>query len=106
MTRSIVLGHVLVAIVSVAACGEPAPPVALTMTNGQGEIAGEVTTTSVILQTRLTSRGAGSTAICRARQGSPDSRSRPTLAFHPCSRPRGSMRLPWATTSSRQRSTV
>ena len=56
MTRSIVLGHILVVTMFVAACVQPAPPVALTMTNGQGEIAGEVTTTSVILQSRLTSR--------------------------------------------------
>ena len=45
----------LVAAATLAACGPSAPPVEITMTNGQGEIAGEVTSTSVILQTRLTS---------------------------------------------------
>ena len=48
-------GLALVAAAVLAACG-PAPPVEIAMTNGQGEIAGEVTSTSVILQTRLTSK--------------------------------------------------
>ena len=42
--------------VALAACGLAAQSVEITMTNGQGEIAGEVTSTSVILQTRLTTR--------------------------------------------------
>ena len=46
----------LVAAAVLAACGAAAPAVEIAMTNGQGEIAGEVTSTSVILQTRLTSK--------------------------------------------------
>ena len=37
-------------------CAQEAPPVEITITNGQGEIAGEVTADSVILQSRLTTR--------------------------------------------------
>ena len=54
MTHLRLLGFALIAAMAVAACGG-AEPVEITMTNGQGEIAGEVTATSVILQTRLTS---------------------------------------------------
>ena len=54
MTR--LSGSMLAAAVALAACGPAAPPVEIAMTNGQGEIAGEVTSTSVILQTRLTSK--------------------------------------------------
>jgi alkaline phosphatase/alkaline phosphatase D len=48
-------GFALIATIALAACGG-AEPVEIAMTNGQGEIAGEVTATSVILQTRLTSK--------------------------------------------------
>ena len=49
--RSMVL-----AAATLAACSGAPEPVEIMMTNGQGEIAGEVTTTSVILQSRLTSK--------------------------------------------------
>ncbi len=57
MTRSIFLGLAVAATTTFSSCAEPPPPVELTMANGQGEIAGEVSTTSVILQSRLTSTG-------------------------------------------------
>ena len=41
---------------AVAACASAPEPVEILMTNGQGEIAGEVTDTSIILQTRLTAK--------------------------------------------------
>ena len=55
MTRLRLSGIALVVAAVLAACGGT-EPVEITMTNGQGEIAGEVTATSVILQTRLTSK--------------------------------------------------
>ena len=39
-----------------AACTSPPEPVEILMTNGQGEIAGEATDTTIILQTRLTAK--------------------------------------------------
>ena len=55
MTRSQTVGGVLVGLATLgAACGAEPPTVEIAITNGQGEIAGEVTTDSVILQSRLT----------------------------------------------------
>ena len=46
----------LVVVTGVVSCADAPPPIEITMTNGQGEIAGEVTSTSVILQSRITTR--------------------------------------------------
>ena len=54
--RSVALAAMVLATVALAACNGAPEPVEIGMTNGQGEIAGEVTTTSVILQSRLTSK--------------------------------------------------
>ena len=56
MKRAPLLGVVLVIVATLAQCAESPPPVEIAMTNGQGEIAGEVSATSVILQSRLTTR--------------------------------------------------
>ena len=55
MTRANVPTILLLGLVGLGAGCAPDPPqVEITITNGQGEIAGEVTTESVILQSRLT----------------------------------------------------
>jgi alkaline phosphatase D len=55
MTRTNVATILLVGLAGLgAACAPAPPPVESAITNGQGEMAGEVTTDSVILQSRLT----------------------------------------------------
>ena len=56
MTRALTLVGVFVAVATLAHCAELPAPVEITMTNGQGEIAGEVSDTSVIVQSRLTTK--------------------------------------------------
>ena len=57
--KTAIIATVLAAFVLAWGCGpaEGPPPVELDLVNGQGEIAGEVTATSVILQSRLTAGG-------------------------------------------------
>ena len=57
MTRAAFFRIIPAAVIGFASCTDPRTPVEITITNGQGEIAGEVTSTSVILQSRLTSKG-------------------------------------------------
>jgi len=54
MIRTDVAAILLVSSVGFVAACAPSPPVEIAITNGQGEMAGEVTTNSVILQSRLT----------------------------------------------------
>ena len=48
---------VLTVMLPAVGCVQKTPPLQSTVTNGQDEIAGKVTTESVILQSRLTTRG-------------------------------------------------
>ena len=81
-----------------AGCGGTAPD-PITITNGQGEMAGEVTADSVILQSRLTT---GDGLVDGDVPGAPGTRgsSWPSLTISPTRlRRRGSTRCPSGTTS-------